>query len=63
MIGCLNSTDPMSTIHVAVMAHHTNLMIVKKYFKSLSQINTAPIPTVLSIYIPTKMEPSFIGKK
>jgi hypothetical protein len=45
------------------MAHHFNLLIVKEYFKSLSQINTAQIPIVLSIYIPTKMEPSFIGKK
>jgi hypothetical protein len=32
---------------------HTNLLILKGYFKSLSQINTVPIPVVLSTDIPT----------
>jgi hypothetical protein len=36
-------------------------MIVKSDYKSLSGINTAPIPTVLSIDTPTQMEPSFIS--
>jgi hypothetical protein len=45
------------------MAHHTNLLTVAEYFKSSSQINTAPVPTVLSTDIPITIQPSFIGKK
>jgi hypothetical protein len=41
---------------------HTNLLIVKGLFKSLSCINTAPVPTVLRIDVPTLMEPIFIGE-
>jgi hypothetical protein len=51
------------TIREAVMAHHTNLLIVKGHFKLLLRINTAPIPIVLSTDIPTQMEPSFISEK
>jgi hypothetical protein len=41
---------------------HISLLILKGYFKSLSEINTAPVPIVLSIDIPTEMEPSFLRK-
>jgi hypothetical protein len=50
------------TIHVAVMTPHTDILITKGYFKSLSQINTAPEPTVLSTDITTHMDQSLIGK-
>jgi hypothetical protein len=33
------------------------------HFKSLSQINSAPVPIVLSADTPTQMEPSFISEK
>jgi hypothetical protein len=36
---------------------------MKGHFKSLSQINTAPVPTVLSTDIPTQMESTFINEK
>jgi hypothetical protein len=36
---------------------------VKGHFKRLLRINTAPVPIVLSIDIPTQMEPSFINEK
>jgi hypothetical protein len=36
---------------------------MKGHFKYLLGINTAPIPTVLSIDIPTQLEPSFISEK
>jgi hypothetical protein len=52
--NCLKLTITIDThypICVAVMAHHTPILIVKGNFKSLPQINTAPVPTVLiSIY-------------
>jgi hypothetical protein len=51
------------TIREAVMAHHTNLLIMKGHFKRLPRINTTPIPIVLSIDLPTQMEPSFISEK
>jgi hypothetical protein len=50
-------------IREAVMAHHTNLLIVKGRFKRLSRINNAPIPIVLSTDIPTQMGPRFISEK
>jgi hypothetical protein len=34
------------TICEAVMVHHTNILIVKRHVRSLSQINIEPIPTV-----------------
>jgi hypothetical protein len=37
-------------------------MIVRGQFKSLSEINTAPIMIVLRIDIPTQMGPSFISE-
>jgi hypothetical protein len=50
-------------IRVAVMAHHTTCrLILNGYFKSLSYINTALVPFILSIDIPTHMEPRFISK-
>jgi hypothetical protein len=48
---------------VAVVAHHTNLLIMKGNFRSLSQIKTAPVPIFLCIGVHTQMEQSFIGKK
>jgi hypothetical protein len=42
---------------------HTNLLIMKGYFRSVSQINTAPIHIVLSTHIPTQMEPNVIATK
>jgi hypothetical protein len=55
--------DP--TLREAVTAQHThnNLLIVKGHFKRLPRINTAPVPTVLSIDMPTQMESSFISEK
>jgi len=50
-------------VHVAVMAQHTNFLIVKELFRSLSLINTVPVPVVLSFDTPTKMEPSIISEK
>jgi hypothetical protein len=44
------------TIPVTVMGHHTSI------FKSISRINTAPIP-IFCIDTPTQMEPSFNGEK
>jgi hypothetical protein len=41
---------------------HVNLLIMKGHFKSLSQINIVPVPIVLSIDIPTNMEPSFVSE-
>jgi hypothetical protein len=41
---------------------HISLLILKGYFKSLSEIYTAPVPIVLSIDIPTEMESSFLRK-
>jgi hypothetical protein len=38
---------------------HTSLLIMKGHFRSKSWINTAPVPTVLSVDIPTHMEPVF----
>jgi hypothetical protein len=43
--------------------HHANLLIVKGHFKSLSRINTSPVPTVLSINTPSQLEPSVISEK
>jgi hypothetical protein len=38
------------TIHAAVMANlYCNLLTLKRYSKSVSHINTAPVPTFLSI--------------
>jgi hypothetical protein len=51
------------TIYVSVMAHHTPVLILMGHFKSLSQINTSPVPIVLSIDTPTQMELSFISEK
>jgi hypothetical protein len=52
------------TIHKVVMGTpHTNLLIMKGHFKSLPRINTAPVPIVLSIDIPTQTEQSFISEK
>lgn len=42
---------------------HANLLIKKRYFRSLSFINTAPISVVLRIDIPTQMEPTFFSKQ
>jgi hypothetical protein len=35
---------------------------MKGHFRSLSQINTASIPVVLSLDTPTQIEPSFISE-
>jgi hypothetical protein len=52
------------TIRVPVMAHHTLLSSDREgHFCSLSPINIAPVPIVVSIDMPTQMEPSFIGEK
>jgi hypothetical protein len=51
------------TIHVAIMEHHTNLLIKKRHFRSLFQIKSATIPTVLSTDTPTQIEPSFKSEK
>jgi hypothetical protein len=51
------------TGHAAVMTPHTKFFIVKRYFKSLSWINTAPTPIALSTALPTQIEPSFMSKK
>jgi hypothetical protein len=54
------------SICVAVMAHHTTPHQTSDHeeaLQSLSQINTAPIPNVLSTDIHTQIEPSFISKK
>jgi hypothetical protein len=42
---------------------YTNPLIMKGHFKSLSQINTAPVLIVLSIDTPLHMEPSFVSGK
>jgi hypothetical protein len=38
------------------------LLVIKWYFKSLSQINNAPVLTVLTINTPIQTEPSFNSK-
>jgi hypothetical protein len=58
---CTENMDP--TIHEAVKAQHTNLLIMLGYFKSLFLINTAPVPIVLSTDISSQKEPSFTGKE
>jgi hypothetical protein len=42
---------------------HTNLLIMKEYFKILFRINTAPTPIVLNTAISTQMKPNLISKK
>jgi hypothetical protein len=48
--------------YVSYLSYST-LLNVKGHFKSLSQTNTASVSIVLSIDIPTQMEPSFISEK
>jgi hypothetical protein len=48
---------------VEVVAHHTNVLIMKGNLRSISQINTAPVPIFLGIGVLTQIEPSFISKK
>jgi hypothetical protein len=50
-------------VHVAVMAHHSSLLIVKGHVKSLSEINTDLVPIVMSFGVHAQMEPSFVIKK
>jgi hypothetical protein len=58
--GLQNTGPTTDTSHAAL---YTNLLTVNGNFKSLSQINTAPILTVLSTDILTEMKPSFISEK
>jgi hypothetical protein len=51
------------TILVANGTPHTSLLIVKEYFNSWYLVNTASVPVVLSIYIPSQIEPSFFSKR
>lgn len=45
------------------MSHYTNLLILKGYFRSLSWTNTAPIPILQSLNVPTQIKSSFSNKQ